>query len=109
MSRFRGRLGWLLYSGDLGTIAADVVDADMSVQTSTLDVTSWASPVRQLLRGPTEITFTASLYEKKMQWDRDPTGGETPHLAALLALARNHPDEYNELRERETILKALGG
>ena len=109
LSRLRGRAGWLLYAGDLGLIVADVVDADMSVQSSTLDVTSWVSPVRQLVRGPTEITFTARLHEKKMQWDQDPTGGEPPHLAALLALARNHPDEYNELCERETILKALGG
>jgi hypothetical protein len=90
-------------------VAADVLDADMSVQTSTLDVTSWASPVRQMVRGTTEITFTARLYEKKMQWDQDVTGGEPPHMGALLALARNHPDEYNDLREREAVLKALGG
>jgi len=109
MSRLRTQGGWLLYAGDLGTVAAEVLDADMSMQTSTLDVTSYISPVRQLVRGPTEITFTARLYEKKMQWDRNPSGGEPPHMGALLALAHNHPDEYNELREREDILKALGG
>jgi len=109
MSRFRTRGGWLLYSGDLGTVAVHVLDADMSAQTSTLDVTSWSSPVRQLVHGPTEITFRATLAEKNMRWDRDPTRGENPHLGALLALARNHPDEYCELREREDILKALGG
>ncbi len=103
------RPGWLLYAGNLGLIAADVLDAEMSVQSSTLYVPSFFSSVRQLVRGPAEITFTAKLYEKKMQWDQDPAGGEPPHMDALLALARNHPDEYHELREREDVLKALGG
>src|SRR6267378_2543188 len=109
LSRLRTQQGWLLYAGNLGLIVADVLDVDISVQSSNLDVTSWASPFRQMVRGPTEIKFTAQLYEEKMQWDQNPTKGGPPHLAALLALARNHPDEYHELRERESVLKALGG
>ena len=101
--------GWLLYAGNLGMVAADVLDADMSVQTSTIDITSVASPGRHLVRGPTEITFKAQLAAEKMRWDQDVMGGEPPHLAALLALARRHPEEYEQLREGEEILKALGG
>lgn len=108
MSRLRTS-GWLLYGGNLGLITAEALDADISVQSSTVDVTSWVSPVRQLVRGPTEITFTAKICEKKMRWDQGATGGEPPHLGALLALARKHPEEYEWLREAEAVLKALGG
>lgn len=103
------RPGWLLYAGDMGLITADVLDADMSMQTSTLDVTSVFSSARQLVRGTTEITFKAQLDEKNMHWDQDVTGGEPPNLAALLALARHHPDEYRQWCEGEAVLKALGG
>jgi hypothetical protein len=30
-------------------------------------------------------------------------------MLALLALARKHPEEYEQLRESEAVLKALGG
>ena len=107
MSR-RIRDGWLLYEGILGVIAGQVLHSDISVQHSYLDVTSVASPVRQLAHGYTEITFTAVLAED-MEWNRNPSGGDMPDIKALLALARRHPDEYDELRLGEAVLKALGG
>lgn len=104
------RPGWLLYSGELGLVVADVLDAEMSAQTSTVDVSSWHSPFRQVIRGHTEIKFTAQIDANKMHWDQNVAGGEQPpNMAALLALARRHPDEYGELCEGEEILKALGG
>jgi hypothetical protein len=33
----------------------------------------------------------------------------TTDIRALLQLARNHPDEYEDLRETEAVLRALGG
>lgn len=108
MSRMRYQGGWLLYGGNLGTIAAEVLDADISVQMSRIDVSSFSSPLAHSIRGPVSCTFTAQLYEE-MEWDRGRTGTQRPHMAALLALARKHPEEYEDLREREDVLKALGG
>lgn len=108
MGKIRKLGGWLLYSGDIGTITADVISADMSFRASHLDVTSIESPVRQVLYGPPDVTFTAQLTEK-LQWDKTGTAGERPHLGALLTLALRHPEEYRWLRETEAVLKALGG
>jgi hypothetical protein len=107
VSRIRSRAGWLLYEGHLGVIAAEVLTADIEMRTSSLDVTSIMSPVRQLIYGPPDITFTAQLTEN-LDWDKTGTPGERPHMGALLALARNHPDEYREWCEAEAVLKALG-
>jgi hypothetical protein len=100
------RQGWLLYAGQLGVIAADVLDADIISTQNSLDVTSIMSPVRQVLYGPPDITFTAQL-SAEISWEKTATPGEPPHLGALLALARNHPEEYRRWREAETVLKAL--
>jgi len=108
MSCIHARGGWLLYSGQLGVIAADVLDADMSMRSRSLDVTSIVSPVRQLVYGPPDITFTAQL-GRKIDWNQAAAAGEPPDLNALLALARRHPDEYQRWHEAETVLKALGG
>lgn len=102
------RPGWLLYSGSLGVIEADVIAADIEMRTSHVDVTSIVSPGRQFVYGPPDIKFTAQLAEK-FDWDKMGISGERPHMGALMALARNHPDEYRQWRDAEAVLKALGG
>jgi hypothetical protein len=97
-----------LYEGTLGVIAGQVLHSDISVRQGFLDITSIESPYRQTVRGVTEITFTAEMGEN-MEWNRSPSGGDMPDIKALLALARRHPDEYDELRLGEAVLKALGG
>lgn len=106
--RFGGKDGDLLYAGRLGLIVAEVLHVDVSMQVSHVDVTSGASPYRQSIHGPTEVTLNAQL-GPACRWDRNPAGGDMPNLAALLALARRHPQEYDQLREGEEVLKALGG
>lgn len=110
MTRFRTREGWLLYAGPIGVIAGGVLHADLSIRTSTIDVTSAFSPGRQFVPGLTEITFTAELTPEKIRWDKNPVEDQPqPDLKALLALACNHPAEYAELHERENVMRALGG
>lgn len=108
MSRFRTRDGWLLYEGTLGVIAGQVLHSDINVQQSYIDVTSVDSPGRITIPEYTEITFNAVM-GGDMEWNRNPSHGDMPDIKALLALARRHPDEYDELRLGEAVLKALGG
>lgn len=105
---YRG--GWLLYAGDVGVVAGRVLHADLSVRHSMIDVTSIASPDRLYVQGTREVTLAAELHPENMTWDRPgPSTAVVPNLKALMALARRHPGEYDELREGEEIMKALGG
>jgi hypothetical protein len=94
----------------MGVVTGEVIDAALDVQTSSIDITSIGSRGRQWIPGPTDIRFTAELAEG-MNWDKTVIGvtGDPPDMLALLALARRHPKEYQELHEGENILKALGG
>lgn len=102
--------GWLLYAGDIGVVAGRVLHADLSMHATMIDVTSIASPHRVHVPADRQVTFTADLNPENMTWDRPgPSTAVVPNLKALMALARRHPDEYDELREGEEIMKALGG
>jgi hypothetical protein len=92
----------------MGMVTGNVLDAAIDVQTSSIDVSSGL--YRQWVPGPIDARFIAHL-SPEMQWDKTVTGttGDPPDILALLALARKHPEEYQQLHEGEQILKALGG
>lgn len=108
VSSIRMNDGWLIYAGKIGLIQADVWHASLNVEMNMVDVTSAFSPGRQMVPGTTDIHFAAQLADK-YQWSKPVTDAPPPNLAALLVLARRHPEEYEKLCEGEAILKALGG
>lgn len=107
MSRLSTYGGWLLYSGKMGSITAEVAHASMDWRVTGINVTSISSPYTQFVPGPPDITLTAQLTVNTL-WDRE-SETKPPNFAALMALARRHPEEYLDLCEGEDILKALGG
>lgn len=110
MTRIHSYDGWLLYAGRMGLVTGEVLDVALDMQTSSIDITSIDSRVRQYIPGSIDVTFTARL-GPDIKWDKTVVGmkGDPPDMLALLALARRHPEEYQQLHEGENILKALGG
>lgn len=116
MSRLHMRRGWLLYAQpDL--FGGSVVSGDVFSYEMSMDHSRWGSSLRivtemepgvQVRQGP----VNAALWEALQSWPEPGTkdGREwPPEMRALLALARNHPEEYERLREGEAVLKVLGG
>jgi hypothetical protein len=107
------RPGWLLFAGNLG---ADVVIAGQAYGSQ--------AGVRHGMSG-TSVSISADLdrpvihqgrpleamvWEAFQSWPDERAGQRwPPEVLALLALARNHPEEYERLRESEAVLRALGG
>jgi hypothetical protein len=87
--------GWLTYAGpDLGI---------------TGKVLTWEISTHRRFGG-TDVLAQFGLSEPRLTrpgpqgWPRD-----TPDMLALLTLARHHQAEYEQLREAEQVLRALGG
>ena len=86
--------GWLTYTGPDVAITGKVI--------------SWEITTHHQYRHPVSATFELAepwLTRGATQgWPRD-----TPDMLALLTLARRHQAEYEQLREAEHVLHALGG
>lgn len=120
----QGQTGRLLFvaggqadaaSRPLRTITADVLHYEIDSRFPA----SYATPFGLVGIAP-DITGTFRLGRVAMTTDdcKDAPGlwelaRDDPHpppeLAALLELARRHPEEFEELREGEAVLRALGG
>lgn len=92
------RGGILLYAGELG--------GQQITLTGKADYISMSS-TRDPFYSLNVIHVSASLNPADMKWETETTK-LTVDPEALVALARNHRAEYDELRERMAILRALG-
>jgi len=93
------RGGVLLYAGELGG-----QEITLSGKTDYISMSASRDPFYPL----NVIHVSASLNPADMKWETEQT--KLPvDPEALVALARNHRAEYDELRERMAVLRALGG
>lgn len=116
MTRLSTRYGWMLYaSPDLfggSAISGDVLWHEMAMDRSgwgsSLRITAEMAPGVQVRQGRAD----AAMWEAFQGWPEPGVKDGRrwpPEMRALLALARNHPEEYERLREGEAVLGALGG
>jgi hypothetical protein len=113
--------GWLLYAipsmNEGAVIAGDVMGFELSAEHGYGDaawrVTAEMAPGAQLhtkAPGGSAPGLESLMWEALQSWpESGRKGGRRwpPEMLALLALARNHPEEYEQLREGEIVLKAL--
>jgi hypothetical protein len=93
------RGGVLLYAGELGG-----QDITLSGKTDFISMSATRDPFYP----QNVIHVSASLNHADMKWETETT--KLPvDPEALVALARNHRVEYDDLCEKLTILRALGG
>ena len=93
------RGGVLLYSGELGG-----QDITLSGKTDYISMSATRDPFYNL----NTYTVSGTLNPASMKWETEATALPVDP-EALVALARNHRAEYDELRERMAVLRALGG
>jgi hypothetical protein len=117
--------GWLLYVGRLGgkdvTVVGDVSHVEITIASggfpytqNNMYVNATMIPAGQgaLLWDTTDSDDSAgrALWERVRDWtDRRKERKVPVELQALLDLARRHQAEYDDLREKLAILRALGG
>jgi hypothetical protein len=108
------RTGWLLLAADLGqdiVIAGTAHRPDLAVRhgrygTEVSITAQLTDPVLPVPGRPLEEQLWSAL----QSWPDERAGRRwPPEMRALLTLARNHPAEYEHLRESEAVLRALGG
>jgi hypothetical protein len=113
----RCRPGWLLYaSPEIGpglVLSGEVLRFELAAEHSwaaasyrvTCELAPGAVPRHD---GPLEAAMWQALQSWPQPGSKD--GRRWPaEMEALLALARNHPEEYERLRDGEAVLRALGG
>jgi len=115
MTRMYFRHGWLLYAHqDMSggaVVSGDVMSFELSAERF-----AGGTSLRLAVELPGELRAGRPL--EQLMWDAFQSWPEPgrkdgrrwpPEMEALLALARNHPEEYGRLREGEAVLRALGG
>jgi hypothetical protein len=110
------RPGWLVFAGNLGGSDAAVCGEAWAVNLS-VEHSAWSHSVRLDAELRDAVMFHGKppeqhLWEALQHWPQPGTkdGRRWPaEMEALLALARRHPEEYEELRQGEAVLRALGG
>lgn len=114
MTRISSAQGWLLYANP--EIAKGmVVSGDVMIFELAVDRSAWGSSLRVTcdLAAPVlrqGVPLESMMWEALQSWPGDKQGRKwPPEMLALLALARNHPEEYERLRDGEAVLRALGG
>lgn len=121
MTRLHSRYGWLLYANpDIsgGTVlAGDVMQFELSAEHAyggmAIRVACEMMPGASIRQGAGSGTSLEALMWDALQSWPEPGIRDgrrwPPEMMALLELARRHPEEYEELREGEAVLRALGG
>lgn len=118
MSRLHLRHGWLLYAHPevskgmvvSGDVMAFELSAEHAYGGQSLRVTCelYRGDVRHSMNG---ASLESMMWNALQDWPEPGKDGRKwpPEMLALLALARNHPEEFERLREGEAVLNALGG
>lgn len=119
MTRMHFRQGWLLYANPEISkgmvVSGDVMTFELSAERAfggtSLRITCELPYGAALRYGAHGAPLEAMMWDALQSWPQAGKDGRRwpPEMRALLALARNHPEEYEQLREGEAVLRALGG
>lgn len=114
------RPGWLLFAGNLAGTEGVVVSGEAWAVDLSAEHAAWGSRIRLtaelqdavIIQARPPRSLEQSLWDALQRWPQPgvPDGRRWPaEVEALLALARNYPEEYERLRDGEAVLRALGG